>query len=115
MVLETPTVWHTAAILETAARLLPKERVEELLERVRPAAEDSAFEVMVAEAEGLLSRDSGRFKRAAEIYASLEMPYAEARCLLEAGELDRARQIIDRYGLGEGPLGARLNELEARA
>jgi tetratricopeptide (TPR) repeat protein len=114
MVLETPTVWHVAAILETAARLLPKERVQELLNRVRPGAEDPAFEVMVAEAEGLLSGDAERLKRAAEIYSSLEMPYAEARCRLEAGELDRAREIIERYGLQEGPLGARLRELEGR-
>jgi tetratricopeptide (TPR) repeat protein len=115
MVLETPTVWHTGVILGTAASLLPPERVRGLIERVRPAAKDPAFEVMVAEAEGLLSGDPERFKRAAEIYVSLEMPYAEARCRLEAGELDRARDLIDRLGLHEGPLGARLRELEARA
>jgi hypothetical protein len=114
MVLETPTVWHVAVILDAAAHLLPKERVDELLDRVRPAATDPSFEVMVAEAEGLLSGDAERFKRAAEIYVSLEMPYAEARCRLEAGELDRAREIIDRFDLREGPLGARLRELEAQ-
>jgi adenylate cyclase len=114
MVLETPTIWHVAVILSTAARLLPRERVENLLDRVRPAAKDPAYEVMVAEAEGILSGDATRFKRAAEIYASLEMPYAEARCRLEAGEIDRAREIIDRYGLQDGPLGSRLRELEAR-
>jgi adenylate cyclase len=115
MVLETPTVWHVAVILSTAAHLLPKERVEALLERVRPAEQDPAFEVLVAEAEGVLSGDAERFKRAAEIYASLEMPYAEARCRLEAGELDRAREIMDRFGLHEGPLGTRLRQLEASA
>jgi hypothetical protein len=114
-VFQTPTVWHKALILESAARLLPKERVQELLDQVRPAVTDSSFEALVAEAEGLLSGDAERFKRAAEIYASLEMPYAEARCRLEAGELDRAREIIDRYGLHDGPLGTRLRELEARA
>jgi tetratricopeptide (TPR) repeat protein len=115
MVLETPAVWHVAIILEAAARLLPKERVEKLLDRVRPAATDPSFQALVAEAEGLLSGDRERFERAAEIYASLEMPYAEARCRLEAGELDRAREIIERYGLGDGPLGGRLRELETRA
>jgi adenylate cyclase len=114
-VFQTPTVWHKALILESAARLLPKERVQELLDQVRPAVTDSSFEALVAEAEGLLSGDAERFKRAAEIYASLEMPYAEARCRLEAGELDRAREIIDRYALHDGPLGTRLRELEARA
>jgi hypothetical protein len=43
----------------------------------------------------------------------MERPYEEAACRLEAGELDRARELIDRYGLGEGPLGARLRKLEA--
>jgi len=114
MVLETPTVWHVAVILDAAAHLLPKERVEELLDRVRPAARDPSFAVLVAEAEGVLSGEPERFRTAADIYASLEMPYGEARCRLEAGELDRARELIDRYGLQDGPLGARLRELEAR-
>jgi hypothetical protein len=114
MVLETPTVWHVAAILESAARLLPKERVEELLDRVRPAARDPSFAVLVAEAEGVLSGEPERFKTAADIYTSLEMPYAEARCRLGAGELNRARELIERYGLQDGPLGARLRELETR-
>jgi len=114
IVFETPTVWHKALILESAARLLPQERVEELLDQVRPAAKDPSFEVLVAEAEGLLSGHRERLRRAAEIYASLEMPFAEARCRLEAGELDQARELIDRFGLRDGPLGARLRELEAR-
>jgi CheY-like chemotaxis protein len=115
MVSETPTIWHVAVILSTAAHLLPRARVEKLLERVRPAANDPAFEVMVAETEGVLSGDAERFQRAAEIYLSLEMPYAEARCRLETGELDRAREIIDRFGLKDGPLGARLQALEPQA
>ena len=39
------------------------------------------------------------------------MPYEEGRCQLEAGDLARARELINRFRLEKGPLGKRLNEL----
>jgi len=48
---------------------------------------------------------------AARHYADMKMPYQEARCRLEAGELGSAREIMTRFRLEKGPLGARLNEL----
>ncbi|HEV8682027.1 MAG TPA: adenylate/guanylate cyclase domain-containing protein [Actinomycetota bacterium] len=113
-VMATPSVAHVFVVLAPAARLLPEERTRELLDRVKPVAVDPSFQAIVAEAEAILASDRDLFARAADLYASLELPYQEARCRLEAGELDRAREIIDRYGLQDGPLGARLRELEAR-
>jgi hypothetical protein len=65
----------------------------------------------VAEAEAWLSRTPQAFAEAARHYAALKMPYEEARCQLEAGDLERARDLITRFRLEKGPLGARLNEL----
>ncbi|MGH2818927.1 MAG: adenylate/guanylate cyclase domain-containing protein [Actinomycetota bacterium] len=48
--------------------------------------------------------------RAAELYASLELPYEEARCRIGAGQLEGAQEIVDRYGLANGPLGALLDK-----
>jgi hypothetical protein len=39
------------------------------------------------------------------------MPYQQARCLLEVGDLGRARELIARFRLEKGPVGMRLNEL----
>lgn len=39
------------------------------------------------------------------------MPYQEARCHLEAGDLERARELITHFRLEKGALGIRLNEL----
>lgn len=113
MVLAAPTVWHVVQLLALAARLLPPERARELVDRVRPAARDPSWEAVLAEAEAILEQDHARFARAAELCASLELPYQEARCRLEAGELDRAAAIIKKFGLENGPLGARLRSRRA--
>jgi hypothetical protein len=42
------------------------------------------------------------------------MPYQEARCRLEAGELERARELVDGFGLGAGPVGVQLKALSDR-
>ena len=74
---------------------------------------DPAFQAILDEVEGVLHGDRDRFAQAAEIYRSFELPYQEARCRLEAGDLDRARELIRRFGLENGPLGARLRGLES--
>jgi adenylate cyclase len=114
-VMATPSVSHVFFVLETAAHLLPNERTTELLDRAKSAAIDPSFQAVVAEAEAILAADRDLFATAADLYSSLEVPYQEARCRLEAGDSDRAREIIERLGLGEGPLGARLRELERSA
>jgi hypothetical protein len=110
-VMSTPSASHVLVVLAPAARLLPEERTRELLDRVHPVAIDPAFQAPVREAEAILAGDRGLFAVAADLYATLELPYDEARCLLEAGELDRGAQLIKRFGLEDGPLGARLREL----
>jgi adenylate cyclase len=111
LVLESSTVIHTLYVLVSAAALRAG-RLPELLDRIRGRGHDAVFEARLAEAEGWLSDDRDRFAHAADRYASLELPYQEARAALGAGQLDRADGIIKRYGLENGPLGARLAELK---
>jgi tetratricopeptide (TPR) repeat protein len=113
VVTSVPALSHLVALLPDAARLLDQERVRALLDRVRPNVRDPSWEAVVTEADACLQGDPDRFGRAAELYGSLEMPYEEARCLLEAGDLDRARELIAKFGLEHGPLGVRLRELES--
>jgi hypothetical protein len=94
-----------------AARLLPAERVERLLEELRPLARHGEQEASLRMAEAELRGDRDAFREAAELYRGLELPFEEAQCRLEAGDHDRAREIIEKLGLHEGPLGARLREL----
>jgi adenylate cyclase len=108
-----PSVSHWLTALPVAVRLLPRDRVESLLPRVRQHVRHPAHQVALAAAEAALAGDRRAFSGPAAMYRDMERPYEEAACRLEAGELDRARELIDRYGLGEGPLGARLRKLEA--
>jgi hypothetical protein len=63
---------------------------------------------MRAEAIGTVGGDRHRLREAARLYRECELPYECARCLLDAGELEQARELIERHGFGSGPLGARL-------
>jgi hypothetical protein len=45
------------------------------------------------------------------VRCDMKMPYQEALCLLEAGNLGRARELVIRFRLEKGPLGVRLTEL----
>jgi adenylate cyclase len=111
LVFESVTVIHALYVLVPAAAL-GATRVGELLNRVRTSGHDTVFRAVLAEAEGWLSGDGARFTEAADLYASLELPYQEARAALGAGQLDRAESIIKRFGLENGPLGTRLRELK---
>jgi hypothetical protein len=86
----TPSV-HSLELLPAAVRLLPAEVVMQLLERIRAIRGFERDEATRAEAEGLLSNDRARLGEAAERYRELEMPYDEARCRIDLGELERAR------------------------
>jgi len=111
IVLATPSLIHLAPPLAPGARLLPRDRVAPVIERARPASGNPVVAAAVAEAEAWLSRTPSAFSEAARHYAELKMPYEEARCQLEAGDLERARELITRFMLEKGSLGKRLNEL----
>jgi ATP/maltotriose-dependent transcriptional regulator MalT len=111
IVLATPSLIHLAPPLAPGARLLPRDRVAPVIERARPASGNPVVAAAVAEAEAWLSRTPSAFSEAAGHYAALKMPFEEARCQLQAGDLERARDLITRFRLQKGPLGKRLNEL----
>lgn len=111
IVLDTPSVEHWFHTLVSAVRLLPEEQSVDLFQRVRELARHPSQEAILTEAKALLRDDPEMSQTAADLYASLELPYQEARCQLEAGDLDRAAKIIKRLGLEEGPLGARMRVL----
>ena len=115
IVLATPSLIHLGPPLAPSARLLPADRVRPLIEKVRPASSNPMIAAAVAEADAWLARTPAAFSSAAELYAAMKMPYQEARCRLEAGELTRARELIARFRLEKGPIGIRLNELSGAA
>jgi hypothetical protein len=99
-------------VLVSAAHLVP-ETARRIADSVRPNATDPGFGLPVLEADAILSGDAVGFAEAADAYAASEMPYQEARCRLEAGQIERVTEIIRRFGLEAGPLGARLREVTA--
>ena len=106
-----PSLVHLGPLLAPGARLLPADQVKPLIERAGPARSNPLVAAAVAEAEAWLTRAPTDFTAAARHYAGMKMPYQEARCLLEAGSLDRARELITLFRLEKGPLGTRLSEL----
>jgi tetratricopeptide (TPR) repeat protein len=99
-------------VLVPAAHLIP-ETARGIADEVRPNTTDPGFGLPVLETDAILSGDPALFAEAADRYASFEMPYHEARCRLEAEQIERAAEIIRRFGLEGGPVGARLRELSA--
>ncbi|MBA2443850.1 MAG: AAA family ATPase [Nocardioidaceae bacterium] len=111
---ETGGAAETAfAVLTAGARILDKQQVAGLWERLSAAESPAANNCRRLETEAWLASDANLFRNAAELYGALELPYEEARCSLEAGDIDRARALMDELGVGNGPLGARLSELSA--
>jgi adenylate cyclase len=113
MVMASPSLIHLTPVLASAGRLLAAERVTPAIDRARPAAGHPMLAAAIAEAEAWVSQTPARFSSAAEQYGAMKMPFQEARCRLEAGDISRARQLIIQFGLEQGPLGHRLNELSA--
>jgi adenylate cyclase len=96
-------------LMPTAARLLPADEARALLERIPPVPPSAMSDARLAEALALVSGgDRERSRHAADLYRDLELPFEEAQCRIDAGELDRAREIAERFGFGAGPLGAAL-------
>jgi adenylate cyclase len=86
-----------------------------LIEELRERVDEPAKQVVLTEARGNLSGDRSAIHDAAEAYAVMGMPYQEARCRLEAGEIGRVRELADGFGLAAGPLGAKLDAVSAGA
>jgi adenylate cyclase len=108
VVLDTPTLQHGFGILVPAVYLLPPVETAAFRKRLAGLRDHPSQVAVLTEAEAIVQNDPSLFGSAADLYASLGLPYQEARARLGAGDLDVARQIIERFGLEEGPLGARL-------
>jgi tetratricopeptide (TPR) repeat protein len=112
LVHESSTAVHVLLLVVVAAQL-GSDHVGPLLDRIRDHVESAPlFRAAFLEADGLVDQDKAKLGEGADVYASLGLPYQEARSALEAGQLDRARDLMRRFGLENGPLGARLQELE---
>jgi class 3 adenylate cyclase/tetratricopeptide (TPR) repeat protein len=109
---ESTTAIHVLLLVVLAAQL-GTDHVGPLLDRIRDHVESAPlFKASFLEAEGILEQDPAKLGEAVNIYSSLGMPYQEVRAALSAGQLDRAADLIRRFGLENGPLGARLQELQ---
>jgi adenylate cyclase len=106
--MEEPSLAHWIQVVVAASRLLPMEEARALIDHPPEEPRDPSQEAALTEAHAILDNDPAGHARAADLYESLELPYDEARCRIQAGQLDRAREIIQRYGLRDGPLGALL-------
>jgi adenylate cyclase len=104
-----PGAFYQVEVLPVLARVLGAE-VAPLLEQVRDLSLSPLQKAHVAEADALLARDPARSREAAELYAGIPMPYHEARCRIDAGDVERARELVERLGVPAGPLGQRLQE-----
>src|SRR5439155_10123426 len=109
--LANPSRAHAVLVLPTAARLLPGDELQPLLARVADLSPSPAWDALRAEADGLIRRDRERLREAAALFLTSDMPYEAVRCLLDADELEQARELIDRHGFAAGPLGSRLAAL----
>jgi adenylate cyclase len=105
--LANPSRSHALLLLPMAARLLSPEDVQFLFERVRDLPSWPFYDAVRAEADGLVG-DRERSREAASLYQSIEMPYEAARCLLDAGDVEQTRALVERHGFAVGPLGSRL-------
>jgi hypothetical protein len=104
----SPAVPHWFRVIVPAARLLPPQQAEEYLDRIRSYPDQPWFAACRTEAAAVIGSDRALFKEAASLYESLELPYQTARCLLDAGEVDRGGDLAARYQLMDGPLASGL-------
>jgi adenylate cyclase len=102
-----------APVVPAAVRLTPSETSRALVDKLRPHVAVPAFAAPVAEADGWLGGDAAQSARAADLHQSFGAVCDETRCRLNAGQRQRARDIIEGYGLEAGPLGRRWRETKA--
>ncbi|MGH9167493.1 MAG: adenylate/guanylate cyclase domain-containing protein [Acidimicrobiia bacterium] len=108
VVLDTPSLQHGFRILVPVVYLLPPEETAPFRQRLAALRDHPSQVAILTEAGSIVQGDRSLFAQAADLYGALDLPYQEARARLGAGDLERARRIIERFGLEEGPLGARL-------
>ena len=101
-----------APLVPAAIRLLDAAHARAFVDRLRPYDSAPAFVAPVAEADGVLEGDQAASARAADLHQAFGAVCDEARCRLAAGQLDRARQMIEGFGLEAGPLGVLLRQRE---
>jgi hypothetical protein len=90
---------HLPAMLPAAARLLVREEVEQLIDRIAALPSIPLNEALQKEARAVLADDPALFLEAARLYGDVEMPYEEARCLAAAGDEAGAAEIYERLGV----------------
>jgi class 3 adenylate cyclase/tetratricopeptide (TPR) repeat protein len=88
------------------ARLGLRELTGSLLARAGKL-EHPPFVALELEARGVLDSDANGLREAADAYREAGLPYFEARCRLDAGDLAGATEVLARIGASTGPLGAR--------
>jgi hypothetical protein len=101
-------VAHWFSPLVRAARVGLTDELVELLTRARTRATFPLLRARLAEVEAVLAGDRALFTAAADRYHDLELPYDEARCRLDAGDLTAARELVRRFGFEPSPLGTHL-------
>ena len=92
-------VGHLLPMLPAAARLLPKEDVEQLAVRVERLPSIAINDARRTEADAVLKGDRDRFLEAATLYREVGMPYEEGRCLAVAGDENAAATLFERLGV----------------
>jgi len=102
-------------VVPVALRLTPRDTARALVDQLRPHVDVPAFAAAVAEADGVLDGDTAASARAADLHQSFGAVCDEARCRLDAGQVDRAGDLIETYGLEAGPLGRRWRQTKAGA
>jgi hypothetical protein len=92
-------------VLPTFARLLPPDEVQPRLAGVPDLPPQSMIQARLAESDALLRGAAQLSRQAADLYREAELPYEEARCRVDAGELDRARELVEEYGFAPVAVG----------
>lgn len=95
----TEDVVHLLPMLPAAARLLPKNDVEQLAMRVQRLPSIALNDARRTEADAVLKGDRDRFLEAAALYREVGMPYEEGRCLAAAGDENASATIFERLGV----------------
>jgi adenylate cyclase len=101
---------YAVPVVPPVVRLLDSGAAGAFVDRLRAYSSVPAFAAPVAEADGVLNGDRAASARAADLQGSFGAVCDEARCRLAAGQLDRASALIERFGLGAGPLGTLLRQ-----
>jgi class 3 adenylate cyclase/tetratricopeptide (TPR) repeat protein len=94
---------HLVPMAPTAARLLPKDETERLLERVQALPPLPVSDAYRSEAAAVLEGEGAGLIEAAELYRQAEMPYEEARCLASTADREAAAAIYDRLEIPYPP------------